>query len=661
MIAARRVGYVQIDQEDRAMKVTELGHHIGLARGGLLTASAPRESRITPTPISPYDLLSTASWFGLLTGLLEISQLWIRSWFQGAKLLGGLQINGNFTWMIPVANLTIFAAFGLVLAVLGKLSPRWGTRIAFYFLSFLSAVALLLAISGLPLLVYVVLGGCLSLVIAPWMAAHSGAMCHLVRHSLPILLITTGLLAGWKYGQLMVVERRARAGATMSSSAAPNVLLIVMDTVRASSLSLHGYERDTTPNLARLAKRGVRFDHARSTAPWTLPSHASMFTGRWPHQLSAAEDQALDATYPTVAEVLTDRGYATGGFVANTHFCNIWFGLNRGFTHYEDMCDEFLAVSLAETLHCSMLGQCLVRLSGLPLEPDRMRKDAGRINRDFLAWVSEQKGRPFFAFLNYFDAHDPYLLPDEVLHDSALKPRNSEEIAALMKWSKRPKQNVPPQLNDLVRDAYDDCITHIDDRLGQLFDEMDRRGLLEKTLVIITSDHGEQLGEHGLFLHGRSLYREEVHVPLVVVPPGGMARGVGIPDPVSLRDLPATIVDVVGLRSDSPFPGKSLAGYWNSDSASKKPLSDPVLTQVALRENVSNNKGRAPAWRGPMKSLVADGSVYILNADGDEELYDLEADPREIKDLADIAHSAPILERFRNALDDLLGKEPPSR
>ena len=644
------------------MTVKELGHRIGLARGGQLLSSGQHAANLLPpAAMSPYDLVSTACWFGLVTGLLEISQLLIRSCFQGAKLLGGLQINGNFTWMIPVANLIIFTAFGLILGVLGKLVPRWGARIAFYFLSFLSAVALLLAIPGLPWLVYVVLGGGLSLVIAPWMAAHSGTMRQLVRHSLPLLLITTGLLAGWKYGQLMVVERRARAGAPLASSAAPNVLLIVMDTVRASSLSLHGYERDTTPNLARLARKGVRFDHARSTAPWTLPSHASMFTGRWPHQLSAAEDQALDATYPTLAEVLTDRGYATGGFVANTHFCNIWFGLNRGFTHYEDMCGEFLAVSLAETLHCSMLGQCLVRLCGLPLEPDRSRKDAGRINRDFLTWASRQKGRPFFAFLNYFDAHDPYLLPDGVVHDSELKPHNADEVAALVKWSKRPKQNVPPQLNDLVRDAYDDCITHIDDRLGQLFDEMERSGLLEKTLVIITSDHGEQLGEHGLFLHGRSLYREEVHVPLVVVPPGGMARGVSIPDPVSLRDLPATIVDVVGLRNDSPFPGKSLAGYWNSNPASNKPPADPVLTQVALRENVSNNKGRAPAWRGPMKSLVADGNVYILNADGDEELYDLQADPREIKDLADTAVSEPILERFRTALDELLGKEPPSR
>ena len=643
------------------MTVKELGHRIGVGRGGQWIPDVERESLPTRVAISPTDLISTACWFGLVTGLLEVSQLLIRSWFQGAKLLGGLQLNGNFTWMIPAANLIIFGAFGLILGLLVKLGPRWSARVAFYFLSFLSAVALLLAIPGLHWSVYVVLGTSLALLIAPWMAAHPDTMRPLVRHSLPLLIITTGLLAGWKYVQLMVVERRARASAPLASSTRPNVLLIVMDTVRASSLSLHGYERDTTPNLVRLAKQGVRFDHARSTAPWTLPSHASMFTGRWPHQLSAAEDQALDATYPTVAEVLTDRGYATGGFVANTHFCNIWFGLNRGFTHYEDMCDEFLAVSLAETLHCSMLGQRVVRLFGLPLEPDRTRKDAGRINRDFLTWASQQNGRPFFAFLNYFDAHDPYLLPDEVVHDSELKPHNAEEVTALMKWSKRPKQNVPPQLNELVRDAYDDCITHIDDQLGQLIDQMDRRGLLEKTLVVITSDHGEQLGEHGLFLHGRSLYREEVHVPLVVIPPGGLVRGVDIPDPVSLRDVPATIVDVIGLRNDSPFPGRSLARYWNSDSTVKKPPADPVLTQVALRENVSNNKGRAPAWRGPMKSLVADGNVYILNADGDEELYDLASDPREIKDLADTANSASILERFRNTLDDLLGKEPPSR
>ena len=110
-----------------------------------------------------------------------------------------------------------------------------------------------------------------------------------------------------------------------------NVLFLVMDTVRADHLSLHGYERDTTPNLQRVARKGIRFDLAQATAPWTLPSHASMFTGLWPHQTGVSEHRPLDEDCPTVAEFLAGRGYLTAGFVANTYFCNSWYGLGQGF------------------------------------------------------------------------------------------------------------------------------------------------------------------------------------------------------------------------------------------------------------------------------------------------------------------------------------------
>ena len=138
-----------------------------------------------------------------------------------------------------------------------------------------------------------------------------------------------------------------------------------------------------------------------------------MFTGRWPHELSATADRPLDATYPTLAEFLSSHGYATGGFVANTHYCNAAYGLDRGFAHYEDFAEN-RAVSPVATLRSSELGKRLVRhasaLAGIP-DPYGPRKDAARIQRDALDWLAAHPGRPFFAFLNYFDAHDPYLLP----------------------------------------------------------------------------------------------------------------------------------------------------------------------------------------------------------------------------------------------------------
>src|SRR5262249_43485980 len=131
-------------------------------------------------------------------------------------------------------------------------------------------------------------------------------------------------------------EHRRTAALPPPAPAARNVLLLVWDTVRAQNLSLHGYSRRTTPNLQRLAARGVQFRHAFATAPWTLPSHASLFTGRWPHELSANWKTPLDEQVPTLAGRLSSRGYDTAGFVANLDFCSRETGLGRGFVHYED-------------------------------------------------------------------------------------------------------------------------------------------------------------------------------------------------------------------------------------------------------------------------------------------------------------------------------------
>jgi len=436
-----------------------------------------------------------------------------------------------------------------------------------------------------------------------------------------------------------------------------NVLLVVMDTVRSDRLSLHGYGRKTTVNLDRLAPRAIRFDQARSTAPWTLPSHVSMFTGLWPHQAAVGEDRPLGASHSTLAEFLAARGYLTAGFVANTYFCNSWYGLGRGFAHYEDFYDEDLVVSVTETLRSSSLGRCLVRLVNLPLGGDRRRKDAARINRDFLDWLSEQeKGRPFFAFLNFFDAHSPYLLPEGCDRRFG-RAETAAELAVLQDWDNRPKQNIPENEVTLVSDAYDDCIAYLDSQIGKLIDELERRGVLDNTLVIITSDHGEELGEHGLFGHGRSLYSQEVHVPLMILAPGDRAAGRIVGDPVSLRDLPATIVDLLGASGDSPFPGNSLARYWKPGPGRLDPSTTAVLCEVALREKVSKNQNRAPAWRGPMKSVVALGKTYIRNADGREELYDLLSDPADSRDLVESIDSTDSLARLRDTLQSLMANE----
>lgn len=620
---------------------------IGEARRSTLrrhgTGERTSPGRLTSSqPLPPLFLLSI--WFGVVAGLLELGLVYTRNQISGWSSLGALQISRHFPWMIPLANLVLFLIWGLVVALLGRVWNVVRGRPSVFLLSFPACLAPLLMLPGLYRTAYLALAAALATWVVRLAWRFPGAFRRLVHVSLPPLFFASVLFAGWKGTTVALGERWAIAALPAPPRQAKNVLLLVLDTVSAAHLSLHGYGRDTSPSLRRIAARGVRFDQAQSTAPWTLPSHASMFTGLWPHDTGAAENRPLDDRCLTVAEFLSARGYLTAGFVANTYFCNSWYGLGRGFAHYEDFYNEDLVVSASETLRSSALGRIAVRLANLKRDGGRRRKTAADINDNFLNWLSNQKeGRPFFVFLNYFDAHSPYLVPDQWDHRFGIRAETPDQRTLLEDWENRPKQNISESETALVTDAYDDCIAYLDFHIGKLIDELARRGILENTLIVITSDHGEALGEHGLFGHGRSLYSQEIHVPLVILPPGRAGSGRVVAEPVSLRDLPATFIDVLGLAEESPFPGKSLAGYWSGGTGSDAGATSPAFSEVALRQKLSKNPNRAPAWRGPMQSVVADGQALIRNADGREELYDILNDPAELYDLAGSADSGTLL------------------
>ena len=191
-------------------------------------------------------------------------------------------------------------------------------------------------------------------------------------------------------------------------------------------------------------------------------------------------------------------------------------------------------------------------------------KSAAMVDRAFLEWLSRRggRGRPFFAFLNYNDAHSPYEIPDRSIPAFGLRPASTRDRLTLLGWNMLDKSSLSEYAVRMASDVYDDCIAYLDRRLGLLLQELGTRGLLDDTLVIVTADHGEHLGDHLLFFHGCSLYRQLVQVPLVIVDPKGGAGDRVVPEPVSLRDVPATVVDLLGLGRDAPFPGRSLAGSW---------------------------------------------------------------------------------------------------
>ena len=245
-------------------------------------------------------------------------------------------------------------------------------------------------------------------------------------------------------------EHRAAATLPPPPPTPRNVLLIVWDTVRYANTSLHGYSRRTTPHLEELAGGGVRCDLAFATSSWTLPSHASLFTGRWPHRLGVDWTTPLRPDVPTLAEYLAGRGYDTAGFVANLDYCGRESGLARGFAHYEDfpinlreIFTRYLALGRRLDLPSLVLDldtlveNAFGRSPGLAVQAAEHAKDAAALNGAFLAWLDGQRGRrrPFFAFLNFNDAHSPYEVPDRSVAGFGLRPTSARDLKTLVAWN----------------------------------------------------------------------------------------------------------------------------------------------------------------------------------------------------------------------------------
>ena len=226
-----------------------------------------------------------------------------------------------------------------------------------------------------------------------------------------------------------------------------------------------------------------------------------------------------------------------------------------------------------------------------------------------------------------------------------------------MRWISLDKQRLPQSYRALARDCYDNCLAYLDEQLGKLFDELQRRGVLDRTLVIVTSDHGEGLGEHGLFDHGESLYRTEVRVPLLIVLPSRSQYQGVVTETVSLRDVPATIVDLAGQGTGSPFLGRSLSGLWRGSApGADSGTIEGAFSELASPNPTNPNQGRSPAYRGPMISLAEGDFVYIRNeGDGTEELFDERADPRELTNRARSDAMRLVLQRFRERLARIKG------
>ena len=257
--------------------------------------------------------------------------------------------------------------------------------------------------------------------------------------------------------------------------------------------------------------------------------------------------------------------------------------------------------------------------------------------------------------MNYCDAHYPYQIPPGRLHRFGIEPTDTHQRILIQQWGHFDKTTISPEGVAFALDAYDDCIADLDEQLGTLFDELHRRGDLERTWLIIASDHGESFGEHpGIFCHGMSLYDTELHVPLLIIPPGGIATKQVVKEPVSLRDLAATIVDVAGMKAGSPFPGLSLARFLKPSAAPA--LGEPPSTLPAFAEVVPNDPHQRDYWGLPKQlsplGAVKEGEWSYIRREGDmrEELFRLSEDAKEQRNRADDPSVQTILQKMRAAL-----------
>jgi arylsulfatase A-like enzyme len=637
------------------------------AKGSTWTVGGPKGLR-------PHHWLFLSVWCGLVAGPIEVGAIVVR------KSLVDLNqfywISRHFVWLIPLTNLGIFLAVGVVLALLVLCWPRLGSGPAARLLCALALLAPFWAafprVYG-PAGVILALGAATRLV--PVLTRHAVGFRRGVRLSSPFLVAVTPLLGAsvW-FGDRL--EEWREEGRPWPSSEFSNVVLIVLDTTAADHLSLNGYSRRTSLTLDGLARRGILFDRARATSSWTLPSHAGFFTGRWPHELSAGWLTPLDATYPTLAEFLGSKGFATAGFVANLFYCGADTGLARGFTEYRDyIFPELSALKMASLIGRPIEGLRAIddylgmRIDSTLFQGLLSKFDAGRrkpaavVNREFLDWLSrrDQPGRPFFAFLNYFDVHFPYQLPDGGIHRFGVEPRTGREVELVERWRTVDKHGLSYREIAFVRDLYDDCIADLDEQLGRLIDELERRGVLERTWLIITSDHGESFGEQpGIFSHGTSLYQPQLHVPLLVVPPTARHSSPRVvTETVSLRDLPSTIVDLLDLEVGAPFPGQSLAPLWGDPASSvgidtRGPGPSPAISEVIPTDPLDPDAAYLLGNRAVWASLAEGDSSYLrilMGGTVHEALFDLRADPRESRNLVEEVAQQPTLQRMRATLD----------
>lgn len=463
-------------------------------------------------------------------------------------------------------------------------------------------------------------------------------------------LLGAGLLVTGLFTALFVAlfGSGAEAPAPLTSTAEhpnlkrPNVLLILWDTTRADRMSLYGYERPTTPRLEALAGKARVFERAVSPAIWTVPAHGSLFTGLAVSSHGAHSQWTwLDGHHVTMAEWLGEKGYDTYLFSANVYVedkTNLTQGFGTRHYSYKDPWRGPARKAASKKL--------LAEDQSTEISPGFQRggsralgwsksvfKDAAPVaQRAFLRWLSERDAEaPFFAYLNLMEAHSPRT-PSLASREALLSPAQIKlgletdvSQVTLVDYTFGDTTYSPEEL-EAISGVYDASIRDLDQATGELLDALEAQGILEDTIVILTSDHGENLGEHGHFEHRFVIYEPLIHVPLMIYYPKGLAPG-RVAEEVSTLNLFGTVLDLLDMEfPNTPMERESLLELTPGVAYTEIAGAEPGWTNKVMRRYPQADWSKL---KRSYRSVNQGGWKYIEASDGEQELYSLMEDPGE--------------------------------
>jgi len=530
---------------------------------------------------------------------------------------------------------------------IGRLCIEWGALFRFEFARCKSFLFILIISVGIHFFVNRILGSfCKSNIVIQWFHAHAGGAL--------MVLISTGVLLFLLVKYQDFQQKRFR-----STGDHANILLIVLDTARSDRFSCYGYRRDTTPFLSSFCENAHMYREAISPAPWTMPAHASIFTGFYPAIHGTTwKNLSLNEGFHTLSEFLAGKGYTTVG-LSNNPWLNMKNGMVQGFETFVEM----WKLDMRNPTLYTKIEWFILRFFGL--------NDGGayRTNQWVLQWFKNiyQRDRPFFLFINYMECHLRFDAPDSYHYKFA-----REQFSPVVKKLSGTGEMLSILNGDLkltgeewrdFGDIYDGDLFYIDKKLEELFHYLKTTSYLENTIVIITSDHGEHLGEHSLIDHQLSLYEPLLMVPLIIKTPQKLPPLPEIMGPVQTIDIYPTLVDLSGFRDDLggfQFHGLSLLG---KDALSRDYTLSEYDIPVDMLNDFLNKHPDSTAilkYNREIKAIRKNSVKYVWSSKGGSELYDLAEDPGELINLKEIKpEEADIMDsRLEELLDSLQKFKP---